>query len=489
MSAVTKNTPESEKTSGISRNVIPVILSGGSGSRLWPVSRKSFPKQFWALLSQQTLLQEAALRGTDCTLNAPVVVCNQEHRFIVAEQLREVGITDARIVLEPTGRNSAPAIAAAAMIVAETDPDAILWIIAADASIGRPDSLKEVLAHGVRAAQDGQIVMFGMQPTGPNTGYGYIRKGVPLSGDEGVYEVSAFIEKPDTARAEAMLASGDYLWNSGMFLFRASTILHELERYAPDVVTAVRQSIEHQTKDMDFIRLDPESFGRTPDISIDYAVAERTQHAAVIPADLGWSDVGSWDALWDLSPKDDDGNVAVGDVFLANSHNCYVRSEGIVAAVSGVDDLIVVVTQDAVLVSHRNHAQDVKKIVSRLEAADRPEARTHNRNYRPWGFYEGLTKGDRFQVKRIMVNPGRKLSLQKHYHRAEHWVVVEGTAIVTRGKEEHMVRENESIYLPLGEVHRLLNPGRIPLTLIEVQSGPYLDEDDIVRIEDDYARK
>lgn len=489
MSVIEKNSSEPEKMTDISRNVVPVILSGGSGSRLWPVSRKSFPKQFWALLSQQTLLQEAALRGTACTLNAPVVICNHEHRFIVAEQLREVGITGARIVLEPKGRNSAPAIAAAAMIVAETDPDAILWIIAADAAIGRPETLKDVLAHGVQAAREGRIVMFGMKPTFPNTGYGYIRRGGPLAGIEGVYEVSAFTEKPDTARAEAMLASGDYLWNSGMFLFRASTILQELDHYAPDVVAAVRQAVERQTLDMDFTRLDPESFGSSPDISIDYAVVERTHHAAVIPADLGWSDVGSWDALWDLSPKDDDGNVAVGDVFLANSHNCYVRSEGIVAAVSGVDDLIVVVTKDAVLVSHRNHAQDVKKIVARLEAADRPEANTHSRNYRPWGFYEGLTKGDRFQVKRIMVNPGRKLSLQKHYHRAEHWVVVEGTAIVTRGKEELMVRENESIYLPLGEVHRLLNPGRIPLTLIEVQSGPYLDEDDIVRIEDDYARK
>ena len=477
-----------EIQAGHAGKVIPVILSGGSGSRLWPVSRRSFPKQFWALLSERTLLQETALRGISCGLGAPIVVCNQEHRFIIAEQLREVGIADARIVLEPVGRNSAPAIAAVALLVAETDPDAVLWIMAADAAISRPDAIGPVLAQGVEAAREGQIVTFGMTPTRPDTGYGYIRQGDALADVEGVYQVSSFIEKPDAAKAAQMLAHGGYLWNSGMFLFRVDTILEELERYAPDVLTAVRAAVRNRTRDMDFVRLDPATFDGAPDISIDYAVAEHTRKAAVIPADLGWSDVGSWDALWDLSPKDEDGNVAIGDVFLSNSHNCYVRSEGIVAAVSGVDDLIVVVTQDAVLVSHRDHAQDVKKVVARLESAGRPEAKTHNRNYRPWGFYEGLTKGDRFQVKRIVVDPGRKLSLQKHFHRAEHWVVVEGTAIVTRDGEEHMVRENESIYLPLGAVHRLLNPGRIPLTLIEVQSGPYLGEDDIVRIEDDYAR-
>lgn len=487
--SISKNDLRGGKTQADSiGTVIPVILSGGSGSRLWPVSRKSFPKQFWALLSDRTLLQETALRGAACGLGAPIVVCNQEHRFIIAEQLREVGITDARIVLEPVGRNSAPAIAAVALIVAETDPDAVLWIMAADAAISKPDALGPVLSQGVEAAREGQIVTFGMTPTRPDTGYGYIRQGAALAGVDGVYQVSSFIEKPDAAKAATMLDEGGYLWNSGMFLFRASTIVEELERYAPDVLSAVRAAVKGRTRDMDFIRLDPATFEKAPDISIDYAVAEHTRHAAVIPADLGWSDVGSWDALWDLSPKDADGNVTTGDVFLANSRNCYVRSDGIVAAVSGVDDLIVVVTQDAVLVSHRDHAQDVKKVVARLEAAGRTEAKMHNRNYRPWGFYEGLTKGDRFQVKRIVVDPGRKLSLQKHFHRAEHWVVVEGTAIVTRDNEEHMVRENESIYLPLGAVHRLLNPGRIPLTLIEVQSGPYLGEDDIVRIEDDYAR-
>lgn len=488
MSMLKKSSTVSENLPDNTNPVIPVILSGGSGSRLWPVSRKSFPKQFWPLLSQQTLLQETALRGVSCTVGAPIVVCNQEHRFIIAEQLREVGITDARIVLEPMGRNSAPAIAAAALLVAETDPNAVLWIMAADAAISKPENLRDVLGRGVQAAREGHIVTFGMTPTRPDTGYGYIRLGPQLAGIGGVYQVSSFIEKPDAARAEEMLGTREYLWNSGMFLFRAGTIIEELEQYAPDVLAAVRQSVKEQTRDADFIRLNPTYFSESPDISIDYAVAERTQHAAVVPADLGWSDVGSWDALWELSEKDEDGNVTSGDVFLSHSRNCYVRSDGIVAAVSGVDDLIVVVTQDAVLVSHRDHAQDVKQVVSRLEAAGRPEARTHNRNYRPWGFYEGLTKGDRFQVKRIVVDPGRKLSLQKHFHRAEHWVVVEGTAIVTRDNEEHMVRENESIYLPLGSVHRLLNPGRIPLTLIEVQSGPYLGEDDIVRIEDDYAR-
>ncbi|AOX19414.1 mannose-1-phosphate guanylyltransferase/mannose-6-phosphate isomerase [Kozakia baliensis] len=468
--------------------IVPVILSGGSGSRLWPVSRGSYPKQFWPLLTDKTLLQETALRGQNAGLSAPIVVCNAEHRFIIAEQLREAGIADARIVLEPVGRNSAPAIAAAAFLVAEQDPDAVLWIMAADAAITDANALRTALQSAVSAANAGRIVTFGMKPTKPETGYGYIERGDEIAGIPNVYSVAQFVEKPNAEKAQALVADGRYLWNSGMFVAQARTFLSETEAYEPQVYENVRRAVAERHTDLDFERLDPASFSAAPDISVDYAIAERTKLAAVVPGDFGWSDIGSWDALWELSPKDEDGNATYGDVFLDRAKNCYVRSDGIVATVAGVEDLIVVVTQDAVMVSHRDRAQDVKHMVARLTKAGRKEAITHNRNYRPWGFYEGLIQGDRFQVKRIVVDPNQKLSLQKHFHRAEHWVVVEGTAIVTRDDEKHMVRENESIYLPLGAVHRLENPGKIPLTLIEVQSGPYLGEDDIVRIEDVYSR-
>ncbi|MBB2169631.1 mannose-1-phosphate guanylyltransferase/mannose-6-phosphate isomerase [Gluconacetobacter aggeris] len=468
--------------------VIPVILSGGSGSRLWPVSRGSFPKQFWPLLSDKTLLQETALRGEQPGLGCPVVVCNAEHRFLIAEQLREVGITNARIVLEPTGRNSAPAIAAAALLIAEENPDAIMWVMAADAAIKDQSALQTALALAVDAARNDYIVTFGMQPRKPETGYGYIERGAELEEVSGAYQVAKFLEKPDSERAAELIRDERYLWNSGMFVARAHTLLSEIEAFEPRVYSSVKNAVTERTSDMDFERLSVEHFTQSPDISIDYAVAERTKRAAVVPGDFGWSDIGSWDALWELTPKDADGNATSGDVFLDGAKNCYVRSDGIVATVTGVEDLIVVVTKDAVMVSHRDRAQDVKKMVARLVAAGRPEALSHNRVYRPWGFYESLIQGDRFQVKRISVHSGQKLSLQKHFHRAEHWVVVAGTALVTRDDEQIMVRENESVYLPLGAIHRLENPGRIPLTLIEVQSGPYLGEDDIVRIEDVYAR-
>ncbi|AQS88378.1 mannose-1-phosphate guanylyltransferase [Neoasaia chiangmaiensis NBRC 101099] len=468
--------------------IVPVILSGGSGSRLWPISRGSYPKQFWPLLTDKTLLQETALRGEGAGLSAPIVVCNAEHRFIIAEQLREVGIHDARIVLEPVARNSAPAIAAAAFLVAETDPDAVLWVMAADAAITDAGALGQALQSAVSAANDGLFVTFGMKPTRPETGYGYIERGEEIANLAHVYRVAKFVEKPSAADAETLVADGRHLWNSGMFVAQAKTLLAETQAHEPQVYENVRRAVAERQTDLDFERLGAAGFGAAPDISVDYAIAERTQRAAVVPGDFGWSDIGSWDALWELSPKDDDGNATYGDVFLDRARNCYVRSDGIVATVAGVEDLIVVVTQDAVMVSHRDRAQDVKHMVSRLRAAGRKEALSHNRNYRPWGFYEGLIQGDRFQVKRIVVEPNQKLSLQKHFHRAEHWVVVEGTAIVTRDEEQHMVRENESIYLPLGCVHRLENPGKIPLTLIEVQSGPYLGEDDIVRIEDVYSR-
>ncbi len=468
--------------------VVPVILSGGSGTRLWPVSRESFPKQYWPLTTARSLIQETALRAVGDGFAPPVVVCNQEHRFLIAEQLRQAGILGARILLEPVGRNSAPAMAAAALLIAEQTPEAVLWVMAADASIGDAPALAEALTQAVAAARGGRIATFGMRPTAAETGYGYIETGEALAGLPGVFALARFVEKPDAAAAAAMLASGRHLWNSGMFVATAATLLAELEAHAPQVLAAVREAVAQREQDLDFLRLAPVPFAAAPSISFDYAVAERTRHAAVVPADLGWSDVGSWRALWELGEKDAAGNVASGDVLLEGAEHCYVRSDGILTAVVGLRDAVVVVTKDAVLAMHRERAQEVKAVVDRLRAAGRPEAVSHNRNYRPWGFYESLIQGDRFQVKRIVVHPGHKLSLQKHFHRAEHWVVVNGTALVTRDGEEVLLRENESIYLTLGSLHRLENPGRIPLTLIEVQSGAYLGEDDIIRFEDTYGR-
>jgi len=472
--------------------IIPVILSGGSGTRLWPVSRASFPKQFWPLVSDLTMIQETASRARGPGFTAPIVVCNQEHRFVVAEQLRALGLDGTRILLEPVGRNSAPAILAAALVVAETNPDAVLWMMAADAAIRDVPALHKALAVAVAAARAGHVVTFGMRPTAPETGFGYIERADALAGVPGAFAVARFLEKPDAETAEGFVASGRHLWNSGMFVFTAAALIAEMQAHAPEVVAAVRTALDASVADLDFIRLDPVAFGACPSISLDYAVAERTSRAAVVPADLGWSDVGSWGALWELGAKDEHGNVAAAShgaaVLFEAARNCYVRSDGPVTAVLGLEDAVVVVTDDAVLAMHRDRAQDVKAVVDRLRAMKRPEATTHNRVYRPWGFYESLIQGERFQVKRIVVHPGQKLSLQKHFHRAEHWVVVQGSALVTRDAEEKLVRENESIYLPLGCVHRLDNPGRIPLTLIEVQSGSYLGEDDIVRLEDTYGR-
>jgi mannose-1-phosphate guanylyltransferase/mannose-6-phosphate isomerase len=468
--------------------IVPVILSGGSGTRLWPVSRGSFPKQLWPLVSARSLIQETALRAVGKGFAPPMVVCNHEHRFLIAEQLREAGIAAPRIVLEPFGRNSAPAITAAALLAADENPDSVLWMMAADAAITRAERLAPVLEAAVAAARAGRIVTFGMKPNRAETGYGYIEPGAALPGIEGAYEVGRFLEKPDAATATRLLEGGRHLWNSGMFVFTAATLIEEMGRFAPEVLAGARAAIASCATDLDFIRLDPAGFGLCPDISLDYAVAERTRRAAVVPADLGWSDVGSWDALWEIGAKDEAGNVAVGDVLLEGAEGCYARSDGMLTAVVGLRAAVGVVTEDAVLAMHRDRAQDVKKIVERLRAAGRHEGVSHNRCYRPWGFYESLISGERFQVKRIVVRPGEKLSLQKHFHRAEHWVVVAGTAVVERDGEQVLVRENESIYLPLGCTHRLENPGRIPLTLIEVQSGSYLGEDDIVRLEDTYGR-
>ena len=434
------------------------------------------------------MIQETALRAAGPAFAPPIVVCNQEHRFLIAEQLRNAGIAGPRIVLEPVGRNSAPAIAAAAVLVAEEDPDTVLWMMAADAAIADLPALLIALHSAAAAARNGYIVTFGMRPTAPEVGYGYIEQGPELADALGVYAVARFLEKPDAATAARFVADGKHLWNSGMFVFTARTLMDELDTHAPDVLPAVRKSVAERSADLDFIRLGIDSFSACPSISLDYAVAERTSRAAVVPADIGWSDVGSWSALWELGAKDAAGNVTLGDVVLESAENCYVRTEGKLAAVLGLQDIVLVVTEDVVLAMHRDKAQDVKTIVDRLKAAGRSEAIAHNRGHRPWGFYESLIQGDRFQVKRIVVYPGRQLSLQSHYHRAEHWVVVNGTARVTRDKEVMILRENESVYLPLGCVHRLENPGKIPLTLIEVQSGAYLGEDDIVRLEDTYGR-
>ena len=470
------------------QQIVPVILSGGSGTRLWPVSRESFPKQLWPLLSDKSLMQDTVLRARGPGFAAPIVVCNQEHRFLIAEQLREAGVTGARIILEPAGRNSAPAIAAAAILVAEEDPGAVLWMMAADASITDTDALHVALAAAATAARAGKIVTFGMRPTAPETGYGYIEIGDPLPDAPGVHAVARFVEKPVAEVAARLSTDGKHLWNSGMFVFTADSLLREMAAHAPDVVPPVRAAVAGRRTDLDFIRLDEDAFRSCPSISLDYAVAERTKEAAVIPASIGWSDVGSWGALWELGAKDADGNVAIGDVVLESSRDCYVRSDGMLTAVVGLKDAIVVVTDDVALAMHRDMSQDVKKVVDRLKAAGRQQAVAHNRVYRPWGYYESLANGDRFQVKRIVVNPGGKLSLQSHFHRAEHWVVVAGTAKVTRDAETLVLTENQSVYLPLGCTHRLENPGRSPLTLIEVQSGAYLGEDDIVRVEDTYGR-
>jgi len=470
--------------------VVPVILSGGSGSRLWPLSREGYPKQFWPLLggAARTMLQETASRAVGPGFGPPVVVCNDAHRFLVAEQLREAKIADARILLEPVARSSAPAIAAAAVLLRQTDPDAVLWLLAADHAIADLPVLHAALEGAVAAARAGRIVTFGMRPTKAETGYGYIERSGELPGLARVHAVARFIEKPDAAMAETLVAGGRHLWNSGMFVATAAILLDELARYAPAVVEAVERAVAAAQRDLDFVRLGAVEFAAAPAISIDYAVMEKTERAAVVPTSIGWSDIGSWAALWDAADKDAAGNATTGPVELMDAQRCYVRSEGILTAAIGMRDTVVVTTEDAVLVMPRDRAQDVKALVERMREAGRPEAKGHRRVYRPWGHYEGLISGERFQVKKIQVRPRQKLSLQKHYHRAEHWVVVNGTAIVERDNESIMLRENESVYLPLGCVHRLENPGKIPLTLIEVQSGAYLGEDDIVRIEDTYGR-
>ncbi|MDT0355630.1 mannose-1-phosphate guanylyltransferase/mannose-6-phosphate isomerase [Herbaspirillum huttiense F1] len=469
--------------------IYPVILSGGSGTRLWPLSRAAYPKQFLPLVSEQTMLQETVSRvGSWPEVQAPLIVCGNEHRFMIAEQMREIGVRPLGIMLEPQGRNTAPAVAAAALHLQRLDPEAVMLVLPADHVIKDVLSFHEAVRRAMASVQQGALATFGIEPTQPETGYGYILRGAAHGADTGNFLVDRFVEKPDLETATGFLKQGGYYWNSGMFLFKARDFLAELESHRPLIGAAVKEAVSKAYNDLDFCRLDEAAFAASPSESIDYAVMENTSRAVVVPASIGWSDVGSWSALHEVLPADAEGNVVRGDVHLNQVKNTLVRAESRMVAVLGVEDLIVVETDDAVLVANREKVQEVKAFVDKLKNAKRTEHVHHKRVFRPWGSYESVDSGERFQVKRIIVKPGEKLSLQMHYHRAEHWVVVSGSALVTRGEEVTLLSENESIYLPIGVTHRLENPGKLPLHLIEVQSGSYLGEDDIVRFDDVYKR-
>ena len=476
-------------------NLVPVILCGGTGTRLWPLSRASYPKQYWALggSGEETLLQQTHQRLSGLPgLAPPLLICNEDHRFIVAEQMRQIDVDPGGILLEPIGRNTAPAVAVAALHATARGDDPLLLVLAADHVVRDAAAFRRTVEAGLGAAMAGRLVTFGIVPTAPETGYGYIEAAEPLptagAADPQPVPIARFVEKPDGATAERFLASGRFTWNSGMFLFRASAVLAELERLAPEVVSACRAALEHDSADLDFLRLEREAFAGCPGVAIDVAVMEKTELGCVLPLQAGWSDVGSWSALWETADQDSAGNVLRGRVISEASRNCYLRSEHRLVVGLGVEDLVVVETDDVVLVAHRDKAQDVKTVVGLLERAGAPESKAHRKIYRPWGSYDGVVEGERWQVKKIMVNPGASLSLQMHHHRAEHWVVVKGTAVVEKDGQEELVGENQSTYIPLGSRHRLSNPGKIPVELIEVQSGAYLGEDDIVRFEDRYGR-
>ena len=475
--------------------ILPVILSGGSGTRLWPLSRELYPKQLLALCGPNSMLQETVKRLdglADCP--APLVVCNEEHRFIVAEQLRGLDVQARAIVLEPVARNTAPAVTLAALYALADGDDPMLLVLPADHVIEHPEAFRAAVETARPLAERGHLVTFGVTPDRPETGYGYIKAANVAEADAGerpgaARRVERFVEKPDAETAKSYLASGDYTWNSGMFLFRASRVLEEMSRFAPTVVDACRGAIAGAETDMDFLRPQAAAFRACPAESIDYAVMEKTDAAMVVPLDAGWNDIGSWAALWGIGPGDGAGNVCHGDVITEDSEGCYLFSSGRLVAAVGLRGHIVVETGDAVLVAAQDRAQDVKRIVERLKREERREHLLHRRVTRPWGAYEEIDAGDRFQVKRLTVNPGARLSLQYHHHRAEHWVVVRGTARITCGEEIRLLGENESTYIPLGVRHRLENPGRVVLEIIEVQSGSYLGEDDIVRLEDQYGRR
>ena len=468
--------------------VYPVILSGGSGSRLWPLSREHYPKPLLPLVSEKTLLQETACRLDDIEgLGDAVYVCNEEHRFLVAEQVAQLGKKPATIILEPEGRNTAPALTLAALYLVKQDPDAMMVVMPADHVMTEPQQFVAAVREGGVNAGQGALVTFGIVPDGPETGYGYIKRNGEISGTA-AFTVASFVEKPDLQTAEQYVSEGDYYWNSGIFLMRADRWLEEIGQYRPDILDACRKAVTQGSQDADFFRVSKTDFLASPGDSIDYAVMEQTDRAVVVPISAGWSDVGAWSALWKVCPRDNDGNVIQGDVIAEDTHNALLVAQHRCVATVGLDDVIVIETADAVLVASKDKAQDVKAIVNRLKASGRDECKVHRQVYRPWGSYEGIDAGPRFQVKRLSVKPGAQLSLQMHRHRAEHWVVVKGTAQVTCGDQVFTLHENESTYIPIGEKHRLENHGNIPLEVIEIQSGSYLGEDDIVRFEDVYDR-
>ncbi|MFW0755445.1 mannose-1-phosphate guanylyltransferase/mannose-6-phosphate isomerase [Pseudomonas sp. H11T01] len=467
--------------------IFPVIIAGGNGSRLWPLSRQLNPKQFLPLADTELSMLQATilrLRGLDAAL--PRLICNEQHRFLAAEQLRQLDMEQASILLEPVGRNTAPAIALAALQACSEAQDPILLVLAADHLIQDVPAFHASIQAARPLAADGKLVTFGIVPNGPETGYGYIEKGEAVG--TGGFAVNRFVEKPDLATARDYLASGNFFWNSGMFMFRASRYLQELERFQPKILAACRAALEGGAQDMHFTRVDHNAFAACPEDSIDYAVMEKTADAVMVPLDAGWSDIGSWSALWDVSPKDAEGNVFKGDVLSQATRNSYVHADSRLVTTVGVEDLVIVETKDAILVAHKDRVQDVKKLVEQIKGDGRHEHINHREVYRPWGMYDSIDNGHRYQVKRITVRPGAKLSVQMHHHRAEHWIVVSGTAQVTNGERTYLVSENESTYIPIGQIHALENPGVIPLELIEVQSGSYLGEDDIVRFEDKYGR-
>ncbi len=477
--------------------IIPVILSGGSGSRLWPMSREMNPKQFLSLCGEQSMLQETMTRleGLE-ELAAPIIVCNEEHRFLVAQQMKEIEVNVDKIILEPIGRNTAPAICAAAEYIHEKNAGDsaadVMLILAADHVIQNQSVFHRVVEAGYQIAQKGQLVTFGIVPDKAETGYGYIKRAELFQqqsdDNENAYRVERFIEKPDLETAQKYLDSGEYYWNSGMFMFKADTILQELEVLSKEIYEAVKTSVSEGVRDLDFCRLGVDAFTASPSDSIDYAVMEKTDKAIVLPLDADWNDVGAWSALWEVNERDSDGNVLQGDILKHQLTNSYVHAEERMVAVIGMDNCVVVETADAVLVADKSRAQDVKEIVNQLKHSDREEALLHQRVFRPWGSYETLEETERFKVKRIIVNPGAELSLQMHHHRAEHWVVVKGTAKIVCGEKEFVMTEDQSNYIPLGTLHRLENPGVIPLEIIEIQTGSYLGEDDIVRFDDHYGR-
>jgi mannose-1-phosphate guanylyltransferase / mannose-6-phosphate isomerase len=468
--------------------VYPVILSGGSGTRLWPLSRAALPKQLLALHGERTMIQETVLRARLPGAADPLLLCSDAHRFLIAEQMQEIGVAPRAIVLEPMGRNTAPAAAVAALMIAEEDAKGVIMLLPSDHVVRDAKAFGEAAGLASAAAREGHIVTFGMAPSGPEIGYGYVHRGPRLETLDGAHRVQRFVEKPDVETAKGYMADGGYFWNSGMFVFRADVLIEDMRLHAPDVLAAAREALAKSQRDLDFVRLDAEAFANAPNISIDYALMEKTDRAAIVPCDIGWSDVGAWSALWDIRDRDAQSNVLLGDVIAHDSTGSYVHSDGRLTALVGVRDLVVIATDDAVLVADKSRAQDVKAVVDRLKSENRSEHTEHKRVFRPWGSYETVDIGDRFQVKHIMVKPGGRLSLQMHHHRAEHWVVVQGTARVTVGDKVSLLKENESTFIPLGERHRLENPGDVPLRLIEVQSGGYLGEDDIVRFDDAYGR-